>query len=64
VRGSTGRLVRLDDRFVDVAPAALRFRAVAPPGQAVGAASWEVEVRTVDAQTGREHLTVARIANR
>lgn len=64
VRGSTGRLVRVANDFVEVDPGLLRFRAVAPAGQGVGAASWQVDVRVVDVATGREHRTVTRITNR
>jgi hypothetical protein len=64
VRGTTGRLVRVTDRFVDADPVALRFRAVAPAGQGVGAAAWQVEVRAVDTTTGREQVAVTRIVNR
>lgn len=64
VRATSGRLVRVDERFVDVAASTLRFRAVAPSGQVVGAASWHVEVRSVDATTGRAQLTDTRIVNR
>lgn len=64
VRGAQGRLVRVADTFVDVDPGALRFRAVAPAGQGVGPASWQVHVRVVDAATGREQRTVTGIVNR
>lgn len=64
VRGSTGRLVRVANDFVEVDPSVLRFRAIAPEGQGVGGASWQVDVRVVDAATGREHRTVTRLTNR
>jgi hypothetical protein len=64
VRASGGRLVRVDDRFVDVDAGVLRFRAVASSGQVVGAATWQVDVRSIDAATGREQVTSTRIVNR
>ena len=64
VRTSGGRLVRVDDRFVGVDTGVMLFRAVAPSGHVLGAATWQIEVRSVDAVTGREQVTSTRIVNR